>query len=126
MKVLMPLDSDFKYDECKKLYEKNKKILNEESTFDEVINNTFFYSFYNDENELTLCVYFFKSEGKLWINGFGIRKRHLFNKECLLKALSWFNCDIWAKSVEKPAIYGIMICGFKKYKDDIYVYRQNT
>lgn len=122
MKVVIPSDTDFNYQECKKMYDKYKTVLNEDSTFDEVINNTFFYSFY-DNNKLSLCVYFFLSRGKLWVNGYGIRKNHLFNKKCFKEALGWFNCDIWAQSIQKPAIFGIMSCGFKKYKDNLYVYK---
>ena len=63
---------------------------------------------------------------KLWINGYGIRKDYLFHKKSLIEALSWFNCDIWAESVKKPAIYGLLSCGFEKYKNNVYVYRQNN
>jgi hypothetical protein len=125
MRVLIPTDDDFDRQTCRSLYNKYKKVLNEASSFDEVIKNTFFYSFY-DDSALTLCVYFFVKDGKLWVNGFGERKHHLFNKKCFEKALTWFNCDIWAESVEKPAIFGIKTCGFKKYKNNIYVYRQKT
>ena len=125
MRVLIPQDADFDYKTCEKMYYKYREVLNEESSFEEVLDNTFFYSFY-DDNELTLCVYFFVKSDKLWVNGFGIRKRHLFNKKCFKSALSWFNCDIWAESVQKPAIFGIKSCGFKKYKNNIYVYRQDN
>ena len=123
MKVKIPLDAEFDYKECKKMFEEYKPVLNENSTFDEVIQNTFFYSFYDGE-KLSLCVYFFDIDGKLWVNGYGIRKNHLFNKQAFKLALSWFNCDIWAFSLQKPAIYGIRQCGFKKFKSNIYVYRQ--
>ena len=124
MKVLIPNDKNFNYDECKKMYEEYSSVLNDDSSFDEVLKNTFFYSFY-DENILSLCVYFFSDKGKLWVNGYGIRKNHLFNKECFKLALSWFDCDIWAKSVQKPAIFGILSCGFKRYKDDLFVLKNN-
>lgn len=119
MRILIPSDSDFDYMACKRLYEKNYEILNENSSFEQVINNTFFYSFY-DNQKLSLCVYFFVVDDKLWVNGFGIRKNHLFNKKCFNLALTWFNCDIWAQSTQKPAIYGITACGFKKVDGDIY------
>lgn len=124
-KVIIPTDKNFNYNECKKMYEHYKPVLNDESSFDEVLKNTFFYAFYDNE-VLSLCVYFFSDNGKLWVNGYGIRKNHLFNKECFKLALSWFNCDIWAKSVQKPAIFGIMSCGFRRYKDDLFVFRNNS
>lgn len=121
--VRIPSDNNFKYDECKTLYEKNKLIMNEDAAFEEVISNTFFYTFY-DKNKFSLCVYFFEIDGKMWVNAFGIRKNYLFNKQCFKNALDWFNCDIWAKSVEKPAIYGLLNSGFQKYKNNIYVFRK--
>lgn len=125
MHVYIPTDLKFDFNACKKMYNKYSKILNESSCFEDIINNTFFYSFYDDAI-LTLCVYFFVKDDKLWVNGFGIRKKHLFNKQCFKKTLSWFNCDIWAESVQKAAIFAIKTCGFKKYKNNIYVFRQNN
>ena len=63
MHVLIPIDKEFKYLECKKLYEQNKVFVNDDATFDEVINNTLFYSFYENE-KLSLCVYFFEKKDR--------------------------------------------------------------
>ena len=123
MKVLIPPFSSNVYTECKTMYDFYKPIVKDKATFDEVLNNTFFYAFY-DKERLSLCVYFYSKKNKLWINGYGIRKNHLFNKDCFLKSLSWFNCDIWAKTSEKPVIWALLGCGFKKYKNNIYVFRQ--
>lgn len=125
MKVVIPTDEDFNYSECMEMFEYYKPVLNEDSSFDEVLNNTLFYAFYDDK-KLSLCVYFFSDKDKLWVNGYGIRKNHLFNKKCFRKALGWFNCDIWAKSTQKPAIFGILSCGFKKYKDNLYLYKNSS
>ncbi len=125
MKVLIPFDENFNYSECRKMYEYYQPVINDDASFDEVINNTFFYSFY-DKDKLSLCVYFFMEADKLWVNGYGIRKNHLFNKKAFSQALNWFNCDIWAISDKKPAIFGLLSCGFKKYEKNIYVYRQNN
>ena len=95
IRVLIPSDCNFDYIACKKMYEDNIELLSEKSSFDEVLENTFFYSFYDDD-KLCLCIYFFVIEDKLWVNAFGIRKKHLFNKECFKIAQNWFNCDIWA------------------------------
>ena len=122
MHVLIPIDKEIKYLECKKLYEQNKVFVNDDATFDEVINNTLFYSFYENE-KLTLCVYFFEKNGKLWVNGFGKRKHHLFNKECFKLALTWFNTDIWAFCPHRPAAFGLLSCGFKKYKKNLYRFK---
>ena len=123
MKVFIPNDKEFNYDECKKMFEQNRYLVNDNSSFDDVLQNTLFYSFY-DDNVLSLCVYFFKLKNKMWVNRFGARKHHLFNKKCFQTALEWFDCDIWAKCPHKPAVFGLICCGFKKYKDNIYVFRR--
>lgn len=121
--VRVPYSDNFDYEECKKMYKKNQELVEDDATFDEVINNTLFFAFY-DEDELSLCIYFYPVNNKLWVNGYGVRKKHLFNKTCFKTALKWFNCDIWARSIQKPAIYGLLRCSFKKYENNIYVYRQ--
>ncbi|MCD8378546.1 MAG: hypothetical protein LUB59_07145 [Candidatus Gastranaerophilales bacterium] len=125
MRISIPLYEDFNYDECENLYYKYQSVINDSSSFNEVIKNTLFYAFYDDDI-LCLCVYFFEINGKIWVNGYGTRKHHLFNKKCFKLALSWFNCDIWAECSHKPAIFGLLCCGFKKFKDNIYVFRQNV
>ena len=45
MKVLIPTDADFNYQECKKLFEENQHLIEDYEKFDDVIHNTFFYSF---------------------------------------------------------------------------------
>lgn len=122
MRVSIPIDNEFNYKECKNLYEQNKGLINDNSTFDEIIKNTLFYSFY-ENNTLTLCIYFFEKNKKIWVNGFGIRKHHLFNKHCFKKALTWFNSDIWAYCTHRPAIFGLLSCGFKKYKRNLYKFK---
>ena len=124
MRVIITPFSTSQYYECLKMYEYNKPKVKDNATFDEVLENTMFYAFYDNDN-LSLCVYFYTLDDKLWINGYGIRKNHLFNKNCFLKSLTWFNCDVWAKTVEKPVVWALLRCGFEKYSDGIYVFRQN-
>lgn len=123
MKVKIPLDSDFEFERCKKMYEYYLKRVNDDSSFEEVIENTFFYSFYDKEN-LTLCIYFYVIDGKLWVNGYGIRNKHLFNKKCFETTLGWFDCDIWANTKYKEVAWALLRCGFKKKSENIYVYHQ--
>lgn len=123
MKVLTPLDSDFEFERCKKMYEYYNPRVKDDATFEEVIRNTFFYSFY-DNQDITLCVYFYEKDDKLWVNGYGIRNKHLFNKKCFKNALGWFNCDIWAETPYKDVVWALLRCGFKKFEDNIYVFCQ--
>ena len=45
MRVLIPSNKDFNYLECKKLFEDNQNLIEDYEKFDDVIKNTFFYSF---------------------------------------------------------------------------------
>jgi hypothetical protein len=126
MRVSIPLDCDFDYIECENMYYDYQPYVKDYTPFEDILKTTFFYAIY-DKQKLSLCVYFYCDEyGKLWVNGYGIRKNHLFNKRSFKTVLTWFNCDIWAESYQKPAIYGLLSCGFKKYKDGIYVFRQKN
>lgn len=123
MKVRIPLDNDFEYKRCKKMFEKYNTRVNDDAAFEDIISNTLFYSFY-DKTELTLCIYFYGLNGKVWVNGYGIRNKHLFNKVCFTQALSWFNCDIWANTKYKDVAWALLRCGFKKVRENIYVFNQ--
>lgn len=123
MEVRIPLDNDFEFERCKKMYDFYKHRVNDDSTFEEVIKNTFFYSFYEND-ELILCIYFYVIDEKLWVNAYGKRKKHLFNKRCFEASLGWFDCDIWANTKYRDVAWALLRCGFKKSSKNIYVYRQ--
>lgn len=126
MKVLIPVDKDFEFERCKKMFIENQSRVKDDATFEEVIRDTFFYSFY-DCDGITLCVYFYEKDDKLWVNGYGIRKKHLFNKKCFEQALDWFNCDIWAITPYKDVSWALLRCGFRKVKDDnTYVFHRKN
>jgi len=42
MKVLIPTDINFNYEQCKKLFEENQTLLEDYEKFDDIIRNTFF------------------------------------------------------------------------------------
>lgn len=123
MKVLIPQDKNFEFERCKKMYEQYTPRVKDDASFEEVVSNTFFYSFY-DEDNITLCVYFYEIDGKLWVNGYGLRNKHLFNKECFKESLTWFNCDVWANTQYKEVAWALLRCGFKKFDKNIYVYHR--
>jgi len=133
MEIRIPADDEFDFYACKKLYKKYQKEIDDNVPFNNIIKNTFFYSFYDDK-VLVGCVYLYyqkinnkarKSPYGLFLNGFAKRKYHRFNTKVLNKIFSWFNCNIYAKSVQKPAIYLLLKCGFKKISDDLYIYYNN-
>lgn len=121
MNVRIPKDENFEYEKCENLYLKNQLIVNDDADFDYVINNTFFYSFYK-KNILSGCAYLYFKNKKLFINGFSVRKSFVFNILIMKAICKWFTCDIYAESIQKPAILLLLRCGFKKLKNNIYVY----
>jgi hypothetical protein len=123
MRVLIPYDEGFEYEKVKSMYDENRLRLREQSTFDEVLKNTLFYSFYDGER-ITLCVYYYSLEGKLWVNGFGKRNSHLFNKKCFEISLKWFDCDVWIDTPYREVAWAVCQCGFKRVEKGIYRYVQ--
>ena len=119
--VKIPLDKNFDFKTCKKLYRKYRKLIKDDKDFRGIVENTFFYSFYNDEDFIG-CLYFYEHEGKLFVNAFA--NRHKSTLECLKMSLNWFNCDIYANTTQKSAIYGILKCGFKKVGNNLYIFKR--
>lgn len=121
--VKIPLDIEFEYRKCKKLYERYQKLIGDDQQFNDVVKNTYFYSFYSD-NVLIGCIYCFYRDNELFLNAFATRHHHKENIEAMKMVLSWFNCDIYAESIRKPAIYCLLELGFKKQKGNIYKYER--
>ena len=124
IQVLIPKDKNFNYSECKKLFETNQTLLEDFFDFDTVIKNTFFYSFLKSGKHIG-CIYFYEIDGKLYVNAVAYRKTHLINMECFKLSLSWWNCDIYARTHHKTAIYTILKCGFKKVGADLYKFEKH-
>ena len=123
MKILIPSDSDFNYQECKKLFEDNQLLIEDYEKFDNVLRNTFFYSFLIDGKHIG-CIYFYEIDNKLYVNAVAYRKTHLTNIDCFKTSLTWWNCDIYARTHHKTAIYTILKCGFKKVANNLYIYER--
>ena len=159
IKVLIPKDYDFNYKQCKKLYKKYKKDIGDNQEFRDIVKNTFFYSFFDDDSEIPDgrsetspvsesrksgsdseamtgtsvkefqgkhigCIYYYKKDGKLFVNAFANRHTHKTNIECLKMSFDWFNCDIYAQTQHKTAIYCLYKCGFKKVHNNLYKYER--
>lgn len=123
MEVRIPLNQRFNFDECKEMYEKYQKELEDDTDFSQLARSAFFYSFYEDGNLLG-CIYFYEKNGKLFLNGFADRKHHLSNLECLKWSLSWFDCDIYAEGLHKTSRLCLLKSGFKRVKDNLFKYRR--
>lgn len=123
IKVYIPNDYDFNYKQCKKLYKKYQKQIGDDVEFRDVVKNTFFYSFFDDEKHIG-CIYYYEKDGKLFVNAFANRHTHEINITCLKMTFDWFNCDIYAKTAHKTAIFCLYKCGFKKIGDNLYKYER--
>lgn len=123
MEVLIPPDKNFNYHQCKKLYEDNQHLIEDYEKFDDVIKNTFFYSFIVNGRHIG-CIYYYERDSKLFVNVVAYRKTHLINLECFKESLTWWNCDIYAITHHKTAIYGILKCGFVKVDENLYKYER--
>lgn len=123
IQILIPSNRAFNYQECKKLFEDNQDLLEDFYNFDTVIKNTFFYSFCENGKHLG-CIYYYEIDDKLFVNAVAYRKTHLTNIECFKKSLTWWNCDVYARTHHKTAIYAILKCGFKKIGKNLYKYRR--
>ena len=123
MQVLIPSNPDFNYLQCKKLYEDNQDLIEDYEKFDDVIKNTFFYSFFVNGRHIG-CIYYYEIDNKLYVNVVAYRKTHLINLECFKTSLTWWKCDIYARTHHKTAIYGLLKCGFKKIDENLYKYER--
>ena len=123
MKILIPKNPDFNYEQCKKLFEENRDLVGDYEKFDDVIKNTFFYSFFVGGKHIG-CIYYYEIDNKLYVNAVVYRGTHLINMECFKTSLGWWNCDIYARTHHKTAIYTILKCGFCKVAKDLYIYKR--
>lgn len=117
--VKIPYEKDFNYKQCKKMYKKYQKEVEDDTNFNDVINNTYFYSFYENGKHIG-CIYYYVKDDKLYVNAFANRHTHITNIKCLKATFDWFKGDIYAQTKHKAAIYCLYKCGFKKIEDNIY------
>jgi hypothetical protein len=120
IKVFIPTDKDFNYKECKKMYKKYQRLIGDDQEFRDVVRNTFFYSFFDDDKHIG-CIYYYVKFGKLFVNAFAHRHTHEINIACLKKTFEWFSGNIYAETRHKTAIFCLYKCGFKKLRNNIYV-----
>ena len=77
--------------------------------------------FINDSKLVGGIYYFLDENNKLFLNGFAKRKMHLLNIKCLELSTCWFSCDIYAQAQNKASALCLLRCGFKKYKENIFI-----
>lgn len=127
IRVLIPSDAEFLLYESrlKELYKKNKNKICDDKSFTFITKQTFFYLF-TINGTIIGAIYFFLDKDKLFLNAFA--KRKMFNEKiyCLKQSLTWFNCDIYAEAQNKASALCLIKCGFKRIKNNLFVYRQNV
>jgi len=124
MLILTPENPLFNYDECKRLYEENRHLLDDNSSFEELLQDIHFYSFFDGDRFLG-CIYFYLNDNKVFVNAVAKdRHTHLKNIECFKKVLSLYSCDIYANSKLKTSILCLLRCGFKKIAKNLYKYER--
>ena len=124
--VRTPQDDLFNYTEVEELYNSCKKELND-GEFKEVVKSNLFYAFYIwQTGELIGCIYFYHRGKKLYVNAFSNRGHHELNLECFRKSLTWFDCDIYADGLHKTSRLCLLKSGFKRVKDNLFIYRRKN
>lgn len=119
--IYTPSDKLFNYAEIEELYNDCKELIGDDE-FKDVIDRTLFFAFY-DETELIGCIYYYKlADSLMYVNAFAHRKHHELNLECFKYSLSWFDCDIYAKTQHRTAKLCLLRTGFKEVKKGLYKY----
>lgn len=126
IRVLIPDDIDFsKYEEkVKQMYYHYKSKICDDSSFEDVKKNTFFYLFLLN-NDILGVIYYFIKNNKLFLNAFAKRK---FLKEklyCLKLTTTWFEDDIYAEAQNRPSVFCLYRLGFQKAGDKLFVLKKS-
>ncbi len=124
IRVLIPKDREFSlYErEIKELYEKSQDKIKDTNSFEFIRDNTFFYTFLDDDKLIGGIYYFVDEEGFLFLNGFAKRKMFKLNLECLKLSLSWFNCNIYAEAQNRASALCLLRCGFKRKSGKTFMF----
>ena len=124
IRVLIPKEREFSlYErEIKELYEKSQDKIKDTNSFEYIRDNTFFYTFLDDDKLIGGIYYFVDEEGFLFLNGFAKRKMFKLNLECLKLSLSWFNCNIYAEAQNRASALCLLRCGFKRKSGKTFMF----
>lgn len=121
--VLIPTDSEFeKYKaQIKEVYEKSQEKICDPNSFEFVVHNTLFFSFFLD-GAFIGAIYYFKENDKLFLNAFALPKNHLANLECLQLSTTWFKKPIYAEAQNRASALCLLRCGFKRVEGKLFCY----
>ena len=121
--VWIPNQKEFQHfrKECKELYESVQDKITDDSSFEFIINNTYFYLFEINGNLIGAIYYFIGQDENLYLNGFAKRKMHSLCIECLKKSLTWFKGRVYAEAQNRASALCLLRCGFKKVNGNRFV-----
>ncbi|MBQ7763822.1 hypothetical protein IJ384_00490 [bacterium] len=121
--VLIPADSEFeKYKaQIKEIYVKCQEKICDSNSFEFIIKNTLFYSFFLD-GVFIGAIYYFKENDKLFLNAFALPKNHQANLECLQLSTTWFKKPIYAEAQNRASALCLLRCGFKRVEGKLFCY----
>lgn len=122
VRVLIPRDIDFKKyeNQLRVLYEKNQDKICDENSFEFIRDNTLLYMFLSD-NKVIGGIYYFIDNGRLFLNGFAVRKNLLENLHCLKLSTTWFSSDIYAEAQNRASAFCLLRSGFKRLYNNLFV-----
>ena len=123
LKVYNPTMKHFPYEESKKLYEEKQSEIGDDQTFDEVIRNTVYFAFTEDD-KLLGGIYFYENGSKIFVNVFANRNTHLSNLTCFKWSLNGFDKPIYAKTTHRHVRIQLLRLGFKKIDENLYKYER--
>ena len=107
--------------ECKDLYKSVQDKVRDESSFEFICKNTFFYLFETEGKLIGGIYYFVREDGKLYLNGFAKRKMHNLCIECLKMSLNWFKGSVYAEAQNRASALCLLRCGFKRKAGTLFV-----
>ena len=121
--VLIPTNSEFeKYKaQIKEVYEKYQEKICDPNSFEFVIHNTLFFSFFLDGIFIG-AIYYFMENNMLFLNAFALPKNHLANLECLQTSTTWFKKPIYAEAQNRASALCLLRCGFKRVEGKLFCY----
>ena len=124
LEVIIPTNPKFlKYKtKFRDLYNHNKTSIRDPNPFFFICMKTLFFGFLHN-GEVLGAVYFFKENGKLFLNAYSIRKKHYQNLLALNIALTWFIPPIYAEAQNRASAFCLLKCGFEREKDNLFVYK---
>ena len=72
-------------------------------------------------------IYYFEDDsGRIFLNGFAKRKMHDLCLKCLKMSLDWFRGRVYAEVQNHASALCLLKCGFKRIKDNLFVFDKKT